>query len=32
MEPNQNMSDEDAGALTAFLMAQKTPATREAKR
>jgi len=32
MEPNQNMSDEDAGALTAFLTAQKTPATREAKR
>jgi mono/diheme cytochrome c family protein len=32
VEPNQNMSDEDAGALTAFLMAQKTSPTREAKR
>jgi mono/diheme cytochrome c family protein len=32
IEPNQNMSDEDAGALTAFLMTQKTSPAREAKR
>ncbi len=30
-EPNQNMSDEDARALTAFLMSQKAPGGRGAK-
>ena len=30
-EPNQNMSDDDARALTAFLMAQKGPGGRGAK-
>ena len=30
-EPNQNMSDEDAHALTAFLMSLKTPGGRGAK-
>jgi cytochrome c1 len=30
-EPNQNMSDDDARALTAFLMAQKAPGGRGAK-
>jgi mono/diheme cytochrome c family protein len=32
IEPNQNMSDQDAGALTAFLMAQKASGVGEAKR
>jgi mono/diheme cytochrome c family protein len=32
IEPNQNMSDEDAGAITAFLMMQKTAGKQEAKR
>jgi cytochrome c1 len=32
IEPNQNMSDEDAGALTAFLMMQKGSGKQEAKR
>ena len=32
MEPNWDMSDEDAHALTAFLMMQKTTASQEAKR
>jgi mono/diheme cytochrome c family protein len=31
MEPNWDMSDEDAHALTAFLMMQKTAASQEAK-
>ena len=31
MEPNQNMSDEDARALTAFLMSLKEPAGRGTK-
>jgi len=30
-EPNQNMSDEDARALTAFLMSLKEPAGRGTK-
>ena len=30
-EPNQNLSDDDARALTAFLMAQKSPGGRGAK-
>jgi mono/diheme cytochrome c family protein len=32
IEPNQKMSDEDARALTAFLMTQKTAETQEAAR
>lgn len=32
IEPNQNISDEDARALTAFLMSQKGSGTQEAKR
>jgi cytochrome c1 len=32
IEPNQNINDEDANALTAFLMTQKAPGVREAKR
>jgi mono/diheme cytochrome c family protein len=32
MEPNWDMSDEDARALTAFLMMQKTGATQEARK
>ncbi len=31
-EPNRNMSDEEARALTAFLMAQKSSSKQEAKR
>jgi len=31
IEPNQHMSDDDARALTAFLMAQKTGAAQGAK-
>jgi mono/diheme cytochrome c family protein len=31
VEPNRNMSDEDARALTAFLMTQKRPATPRTK-
>jgi cytochrome c1 len=30
-EPNQNLSDDDARALTAFLMSLKGPGGREAK-
>jgi len=32
IEPNRNMSDEDARALTAFLMTQKSSGKREAKK
>jgi mono/diheme cytochrome c family protein len=32
IEPNRNMSDEDAQALTAFLMAQKGSGTQEARK
>jgi len=32
IEPNQNMGDEDAAALTAFLMTQKTSGRQEAKK
>lgn len=32
IEPNQNMNDEDAGALTAFLMMQKAAGKQEPKR
>ncbi|HEV2274646.1 MAG TPA: c-type cytochrome [Acidobacteriaceae bacterium] len=32
IEPNQGISDQDARALTAFLMAQKAPGTQEAKK
>jgi len=32
VEPNRNMSDDDARALTAFLMAQKGSSKKEAKR
>jgi mono/diheme cytochrome c family protein len=32
IEPNRNMSDEDARALTAFLMTQKSSSKREAKK
>jgi len=32
IEPNRNMSDEDARALTAFLMTQKGPGKQEAKK
>jgi cytochrome c1 len=32
IEPNRNMSDEDAHALTAFLMTQKGSATQEARK
>lgn len=32
IEPNRDMNDDDAHALTAFLMAQKTPGRQEAKR
>jgi cytochrome c1 len=32
IEPNRNMDDEDARALTAFLMAQKGSSKQEAKR
>ena len=31
-EPNRNMSDEDARALTAFMMSQKGPGKQEAKK
>jgi cytochrome c1 len=32
IEPNRNMSDEDARSLTAFLMSQKVSGTQEAKK
>jgi cytochrome c1 len=32
IEPNQRMSDEDARALTAFVMSQKANGKQEAKR
>jgi cytochrome c1 len=32
IEPNRNMSDEDARALTAFLMTQKGSSKLEAKK
>jgi cytochrome c1 len=32
IEPNRNMSDEDARALTAFLMTQKGSGRQEAKK
>ena len=32
VEPNRNMSDDEAKSLTAFLMAQKSSGTREAKK
>ena len=32
IEPNRNMSDEDARSLTAFLMSQKGSGTQEAKK
>ena len=32
IEPNQDISDEDARALTAFLMTQKASRTQEAKK
>jgi cytochrome c1 len=32
IEPNRSMSDEDARALTAFLMSQKSSGQQEAKK